>query len=433
MNKKLKASVAIATAFATSLVMMAGPLSGAAAAAAHPKVTLVFTMWGSSLDTKTYTERAHNFMKLHPGVDIIVKNLPATTYPQDVKQLIVAGGSSTPDIIEMSENGVSDGLQSAVVNLAPYIKRSHFNLNRYLPGFVKGFNQSGDQYAVPDRGGYMVLYYNKKLFERAHIPFPTAKLTLDQFLNDAKRLTIRKHGKTIQWGLAVDVWNGEYMNFVHMFGGHFFTANLKQAMIDNPRTEAGLNFYNNLAYKWHVSPTVADYANMGSNANRDVPFSKGQAAMMVDGMWSMTSMAQAGIQYGISPLPKGPAGGAMMTTGTGLAIDNASTHKALDWEFIQYMETYKGQLPIVLNHEDMPSNKKDIAVWARTLPKGVSYAQLKQASNEIFSMRVPHHAAEIWNAIGTDLTNFFDGRQAIKPAAAATQKNVTQLMLQLGT
>lgn len=81
----------------------------------------------------------------------------------------------------------------------------------------------------------------------------------------------------------------------------------------------------------------------------------------------------------------------------------------------------------------MPSNKKDIAVWARTLPKGVSYAQLKQASNEIFSMRVPHHAAEIWNAIGTDLTNFFDGRQAIKPAAAATQKNVTQLMLQLGT
>jgi len=407
-------------ACALSAACLAAGLTGGLASGAHAataKVNLVFTMWGSSLDTKTFTQRADNFTRLHPNVSVTVKNLPASTYVQQVKQLIVAGGNNTPDVIETSENGVSDGLESAVVNLDGYIKQSHFDLGRYLPGFVQGFDLKGDQFSIPDRGGYMVLYYNKTLFQKAHLPFPTADWTLGQFLNAAKKLTIVKDGKVVQWGVSVDDWNGEYLNFVHMFGGHMFSANLENCTIDNAKTEAGLNFFNNLAYKWHVSPTVQDYANMGSNVNRDVPFSKGQSAMTVDGMWSMTSFAQAGIKYGVAPLPKGPAGGAMMTTGTGLAIDQSSPNKALDWQFIEYMTSPQGQMPIVTNHEDMPSSKADIAVWAKTLPAGVSYAELSRASGEIFSMRVTKNAAEVWNAIGTDLTNFFDGKQAIGPAA----------------
>ena len=49
----------------------------------------------------------------------------------------------------------------------------------------------GNLYAMPDRGGALILYYNKDMFDGAGISYPTKDWTWVEFLDAAQKLTVR--------------------------------------------------------------------------------------------------------------------------------------------------------------------------------------------------------------------------------------------------
>ncbi|MEV4624259.1 sugar ABC transporter substrate-binding protein [Asanoa sp. NPDC049573] len=383
------------------------------------KADLIMSIWGSTNDTKTYQERADAYTATHPGVQVTVKNIPIENYDQQVDTMI-AGGSSPDIILVDGTRGPALAQRGAIVDLTPRIQSAGLTLEDTVDANrVNGYNLKGKQFALPDRGGNLVFYYNKTMFEKANVPLPKAGWTWDEFTEAAKKLTIVEGGKTTQYGVAIDNWPQAVESVARSFGGTMLNEGLDQPAIDSPQFHTGLQTYYDLAAKLKVSPTLQDYADFGQNVNRDALFAQGKTAMIWAGLWDIPDFVKQGLSFGIAPPPSvDPANPTMMAFGTGIAVGSRSKQQDAAWEVVKYMFSVDGQKPIVANQQDVPSAKALIPEWEKALPEGVSYAELAKASNQVFSAQRGPSASQIGKQVEQDLYPFFTGSASVDEATA---------------
>lgn len=148
-------------------------------------------------------------------------------------------------------------------------------------------------YQIADKlGNHLTLVYNKALV--------TSPPKTDVELIDlAKKIMVfNKDGKPERYGL---VWNYTepffFVPFLSGFGGWVMDENGNPTLNTQANIDA-LNFIKDLRDKHKIIPNESDY-NIA-----DLLFKDGKAAMIINGDWSWASYAKAGINIGISPLPK---------------------------------------------------------------------------------------------------------------------------------
>lgn len=389
---------------------------------------LIMTIWGSDNDTKTFQQRADAYTAKHPGVKVTVKNIPVENYDQQVDTMI-AGGSS-PDIIEVNgTDGPALASKNVLLDLAPKIQSSGLKLEENVDASrVKGYSLKGKQFAVPDRGGNIVFYYNKTMFEKAGVPAPTAGWTWDQFTAAAQKLTIVQGGKTVQYGVAIDDWPNAVESVMRSFGGTLLNESLDAPAIDSAAYRQGLTAYYDLVAKKY-SPSLKDYANFGKDVNRDALFAQGKTAMIWAGVWDVPDFVKAGLSFGIVPPPTGVAGNpTMLAFGTGLAVGARSKNQDAAWEVVKYMFSAEGQRPIVTNQEDVPSAKSLIPEWEKNLPPGVTYDEVIKAADMVFPDQTPPQIAEIQKQVQTDLYPFFTGTATVDEVTSNAASHIKNIL-----
>ncbi|GAA2007958.1 sugar ABC transporter substrate-binding protein [Microbacterium ulmi] len=413
---------------ATGLAACGG--GGGAGGEGDPEnAALVMTIWGSENDTKTYQERADAYTADHPGVTVKVRNIPVENYDQQVDTMI-AGGSS-PDII-LVDGSKTPGLASrgGILDLSPLIDEDGLVLSDTVdPGRVSGYQVDGKQYAVPDRGGNIVFYYNKTMFQSAGVPEPKAGWTWDEMVDAAEKTTIRDGGTTTQWGVSIDNWPNAVQSVTASFGASMFNDAVDAAAVDSPEYREALTEYNGLATDLKVSPTLQDYADFGQNVNRDALFAQGKTAMIWAGLWNIPEFVKQGIDFGIVPPPVAKQGEpTMMAFGTGLAVGARSKNQAAAWEVVRYMFTPDGQRPIVTNGQDVPSANELIPEWEAGLPGGISYAEVASVPEQIFSTVNPPQINEILKQWEQDLYPFFTSTESVDDATSLAAQHINGIL-----
>lgn len=413
---KTTGTIALTALMTAGLLGAGGTYSFAASHAtrhAAPAVHLVLTMFGSPLDVQTYQERANLYTKMHPNVTVTVKLL--NNYDQEVETMI-AGGDA-PDIMEVSQDAVGFGAKGAVLNLNPYIKAAHLNLNkRFYPGYIDQYNYKGAQYAIPDRGGFMAMYVNKTMFAKAHLALPTPDWTWSTFLHDAQKLTIRQGGKTSQWGLSIDQWWPKYGSFIHEAGGQVLNNSETASTVNSAAAKTALQFYRDWMFKYDVTPNPNEWADLGAGMNADALFGKGEAAMMPTGLWDIAPFNQAKLNYEIVTMPRDKRGGTE-AVGTGLAVCADSKNPQVAFDVVDFMTSFKGEVPIVTNKEDIPANRKASDMWYREQLGVIAPDQWTTMNQEIFSPHIPPTWNQWQGVIGNELGLFFDQKLTIGEAA----------------
>jgi multiple sugar transport system substrate-binding protein len=125
------------------------------------------------------------------------------------------------------------------------------------PAVWTASNFKGVQYAIPNRSGPGVWYYNKTVFDRAGVPYPTADWTYDDFLEIAKKLTI----PGVQHGVGVPADASDPSNVTTMFapmlwafGGDFLTPDQSAPAINSPEAVKAISFWSDLYLKHKVTP-----------------------------------------------------------------------------------------------------------------------------------------------------------------------------------
>jgi multiple sugar transport system substrate-binding protein len=424
----LRTMVAVGTATAMGLTMGAcGSKSGQGGSSDN--ANLIMTIWGSDNDTKTYQQRADAYTKTHPGVKVTVKNIPVENYDQQVNTMI--SGGSSPDIIEVNgTDGPALASKNVLVDLGPKLKSDGLKPEDTVDAArVKGYALKGKQFALPDRGGNLVFYYNKTMFDKAGVPLPKAGWTWDEFTSAAQKLTIVQGGKTVQYGVAIDDWPNAVESVVRSFGGTLLNDSLSAPAIDSTGYKTGLQNYYDLIGKLKVSPSLKDYADFGKDVNRDALFAQGKTAMIWAGLWDIPDFVKQNLSFGIVPPPTGDGTSpTMLAFGTGLAVGARSKNQDAAWGVVKYMFSADGQKPIVTNQEDVPSAKALIPDWEQGLPQGVTYDELAKASNMVFPDQTPPQIAEIEKQVQQDLYPFFTGSQTVDQATSTAASHIKGIL-----
>jgi ABC-type glycerol-3-phosphate transport system substrate-binding protein len=107
----------------------------------------------------------------------------------------------------------SQAEQEVLLDLQPLIDADmSFSLSDYPPPLLTPFRQGGGLYGLPYAVEFRVLNYNPISFDTAHLAYPTAAWSLDDFLNAAHQLT-HGTGNTRRYGFASTVWSAQDVFF----------------------------------------------------------------------------------------------------------------------------------------------------------------------------------------------------------------------------
>ena len=104
-------------------------------------------------------------------------------------QTMMAGGDA-PDIVQLAEAIHGYSSRGQLLPLNDMVTTAELDLDARFGTNYLQYQYEGSLYALPDRGGAMIVYYNVDMFDAAGVGYPTADWTWEEFLAAAQALTI---------------------------------------------------------------------------------------------------------------------------------------------------------------------------------------------------------------------------------------------------
>ena len=300
------------------------------------------TFWGAPEEVDIITHSIEDWQNAHPHIKVVFEHTPYTGY--DSKILTRIAGGAAPDIITTEVNYfVTFASKNVLETLTPLIQNDpEFHVTDFFPQIVDRFTVNGNLYAVPrDVAPFACVFYNKELFDKAGLSYPTDDWTWDDLLRMARALTKKdESGRIIQYGFYGWAWQ----DFVYGNGGALVddVKHPKRTLIGDPKTIQGLQFYADLPNLYRVAPTPTALSNLGMGV--DMMFASGRLAMFLSGIWETPLLRNYKFKWDVAMFPKNPSGiRAFGTGGSGYAILRSSKHKQEAWEVIKALTGEKGQ------------------------------------------------------------------------------------------
>ena len=322
------------------------------------KVPVKVAFWGSPEEIEIITTTLNNWQKDHPNIQVKLEHIPFGSYVSKV--LTEIAGRSAPDIIAAEVNMfVSFADKDIFVDLKPFIdKDASFNLGDFFPEVVDRYTVNGKILGIPrDTAPMACVYYNKKLFDEAGVPYPTDDWDWNDLLDKAKKLTkVDKDGKVIQYGFYSDMWP----NFVLSNGGKIVNdvKHPTKCLLNSPESIEGLQFLVDLSHKYNVSPTSNTFRNLGLGVIQ--MFMMQRVAMFHSGIWETPIVRKVkDFDWDVAIFPKGPKGVRRFATGgTAYGVLKTTKYPEEAWEVLKALSGDEGQIMLAESGLAQPANKK---------------------------------------------------------------------------
>ncbi len=195
----------------------------------------------------------------------------------------------------------------------------------WVQAAVDQYSRGGKLWGLPAlTDGRSVVYYNKQLVaaagvDPANLSWNPSDPASDTFLAAAKKLTKDSNGRTadqsgfngkqlVQYGTNVANDLGAiYYNFIGSNGGRFQADDGSFVFASDPKSVQAMDYLVKLVNTYRVAPSAAD-TNDNGDFSRD-KFLQGKLALFESGTYNLKNIADgAKFDWGIAPIPAGPAG-----------------------------------------------------------------------------------------------------------------------------
>jgi multiple sugar transport system substrate-binding protein len=112
-------------------------------------------------------------------------------------------------------------------------------MDDFQPAAVEAGSYQGRLYSIirDFYPGPAMFYYNKDLFDKAGIAYPTFDWNWDKMREAANALTLDTNGdgKLDQWGLAFEVWIVTWLHWIWSNGGDLFSKTRPSVRLPSQR------------------------------------------------------------------------------------------------------------------------------------------------------------------------------------------------------
>lgn len=420
-GRTLKAAVAGFT--------MAAALGGTALAQGAEPVTLKWALWDWD-KVAFYKPLIEAYTAKHPNVKFEPVDLGSQDYTQMISTQLT-GGSTDIDIVTIKDvPGYANLVRAG--NIAPLNEFMTSQKIEAAPygGLIEAMTVDGKVYTLPFRSDFWVVYYNKDIFDKAGVKYPSNDMTWKQFDEIAEKLK-GGFGANKTYGALLHTWRST----VQLPG----IQDGKKTLVDG---EYGfLKPWYERALALQKSGAIPSYASLKtSNTHYSALFFNGTIGMLPMGTWFIgTQIAKVksgeskSVNWGIVkfPHPEGVAAGTTAAQISGLSVNTNSKHKDAALDFIKFASGPEGAAIVAATGTIPAIRSEDVAQKIAALPgfpaDDNSKAALK-AGKSYLEMAVNPNAAKIevvlnrvHDAIMTDniavdagLKDMTDGVKAIK-------------------
>ena len=388
------------------LAMALAALSCSAMAATELNV------WEDIQKSKGITQAVADFEKQY-DVKVNIQEMP---YAQTIEKLRLDGPSGIgPDVLVIP----SDLLGAAVVQgmIAPMANATGDNINDYVESALGAFTSNGQIYGYPKVVETLMLFYNKDKIAK---PFET----MDEYFKFSEEQKAKG-----EYGLIAK-FDQVYYSFgaMYAYGGYIFNRDDKGNF--NPEdvglaTQGSVDAVSYLKtfFEKGLIPTGI-LGDNGLNAI-DSLFTEKKAAAVINGPWALEPYAKAGVNYGVTPLPKRPNGQNMSSLlgVKGYVISTWSNQKELAEKFIQFINQPQYAKIRFEQTSEIPPLKSVMSDPVITKNEAANAIAI-QSTRAVPMPSIPE-MAQVWTPIDAALQLSVSGKQDVKEAleGAAQQIN----------
>lgn len=313
-------------------------------AAENVKLTVLWRTTPSELETMQQAFRY--FEAQNPGIE--VELIAAAGSEGDDKLKVMFATGNPPDIFASVFSGALFHYlyEDMLMDLTPYIERENYDLSDFFPGAVENFFLGGRYVGLPRGGMSTHGFYNINMFNEAGVaPPPTSWEDPDwnwNYVTDiAKKLTQQNaDGTFAKAGIQFEFWGGGMLNVAprmwgtSIFPREFFEYGIgTETALTSPLVIESMEKMVQLRLVDEVAPATLPHGG----------FVGGNVGMRFGG--SFASLADASIEWGIMPLPRGrPDIQQRSVTYIG-PFNIAKTTKNPDeaWELLKFLVGPEGQ------------------------------------------------------------------------------------------
>jgi multiple sugar transport system substrate-binding protein len=355
-NKAVLIALIVALALCAPVFAGGSKDAGGSPAGSGSQVTLKWAMWDYDL-TVYYKPLIEAYQAKNPNVKIEYVDLGSADF-MTVLSTQLSGGADLDVLTIKDIPGYANLVrQNRLEPLNAYVKSANIDTGLY-GGVTEQIAVNGEVYALPFRSDFWLIYYNKDLFDKAGVPYPTNDMTLDQYDALARKLT-QGSGANKTYGAHYHTWRSA----VQLFG----ILDGKNTIVDGKYDF--LAPYYNRVLKEQDDGIVQAYATLKtSGTHYSGVFFNSQTAMLNMGTWFIaTQIAKVkdgestAKNWGLAkyPHPDGIAAGTTLGTITGIGVNRNSKNKAAALEFMQFVSgpegaailAKTGTIPAIMNQE----------------------------------------------------------------------------------
>ncbi|MCD6524363.1 MAG: extracellular solute-binding protein [Thermococcus sp.] len=373
------------------------------------KVTI--TLWHAmgQAEAQAFSDLISEFEIEHPNIDIQMEykaNLETA-----LKAAIPAGKG--PDLFIWAHDWIGKLAEGGMLKPIDDYITDDFTSN-FIPIAQDAFEYKGHYYGVPFAAETVALIYNKDMVPNPPQNFDEMKAIMEQYYDP-------DNGK---YGIASPVDPYFLSGWAQAFGGYYFDDQTETPGVNLSETVEGFKFF--FENIWPYMAHTTDY-----NSQVDL-FTSGNAPMMINGPWSISGVKEAGINFGVVPLPQitkdgktyypRPYAGIKLIYVTSNAPD-----EKMDaiWEFLKWFSTSEdvaiilalqnGYVPVLKSVADDPDITSDPAI-----------SGYMQALQHAYLMPKSTKMAAVWDPVNQAITDYIGGKKTLEQALNDAQQKILE-------
>jgi len=309
--------------------------------------------------------------------------------PQRV--LTQLAGGVPPDIfaIYSPQSAALFAKKDVLEDLRGWLPRSQVRMDTFWPQLGEYIYERGDRangriLGFPDNCGPYVLYYNRRMFERAGVDEPTGSWSWEEFTDAARRLTVRDgSGRTTQFGMVLPPTYLTEM-LVWQAGGAWYSEDGRACLLDSPEAAEAFEWFASLRQRHKVAPSPSEeqsLAQLGGWGGAQNLFKESRAAMIITGRWMIIEWRKKGkeLEWDVAPIPHGRVRKGMLESKI-YAIPRSSVHKAEAFRFLEHLVGPADEALVADYGDGIPS----VASFCRTPAFALNPAYPLERRNQLY-------------------------------------------------
>lgn len=329
-------------------------------ASADGETTLKWAVWDED-KTAYYKPLIEAYEAKNPGVKVQTVDLGSTDY-MTVLATQLSGSGSDFDVVTIKDvPGYATLVNKGILEpLNDRIAADGVDLSLYN-GLTDQVTMNDELYELPFRSDVWVLYYNKDVFDKAGVDYPTNDMTWDEYDALARSVTDTTPGAEV-YGAHYHTWRS--------------TIQL-DGILDGKNTivDGSYDFtkpYYEMVLKQQQDGVCMDYATLKTQGlHYSDAFAQGNVATLNMGSWFISTLLEkvASGEYtdcanwGMVKYPhaEGVEAGSTLATITALSIPTSAPHKDQAWDFVKFVSGEEGA-EIMADTGSLPAITNDAIV-----------------------------------------------------------------------